>query len=395
MTARGPAAAVLLAGALLAPSPAAADEVDDAIASFQERVAPPAGPDAKERAIAELGVKHDPRVAAVLRPLLQDTDRAVRVQAAKFIGEQKDPKIAPLLESMATREIKKKDTDEIFLAALVEGVGDADPKGRFEFLVEIARKWLDQDARVTIAAAEGYAQTGTREAVDELVKLLAVADVITTGQNAVAQKTRDEVRKALVPILKRATGKDIGEAKVWKSWWDDNKKSWKPPGEGAKPDAAAAGDPLVFTDDAYGWSIRRPSQTWAFEKVKGAPLRIQASVDGSAAAWVVVISTELSNYKEKNAEQVAEAIRRLIEPDFTDCVKERTDWNKPGKWKGLPSVTQEVFGRHKDLGTVALKNVFATRGTLLFRIETTWKSGSPQYLRDDIEKMLDSFRISK
>ncbi len=383
------AASLLLS---LSPPAARADELGDAISQFQERMKAATDAQGKRNAIAEIALKHDPRVAEALKPVLKDKDVDVRAAAAVAIGEQKEPKVAPMLINLCEAEAKSKERSKKLIAAFVQGVGEADAKGQYKFLVDMLRKWLDYSEEVAGAAAKGMGNYRSRETVDDLVAQLMVADNVTTKDSAVKRAARNGTKPIIIEVLQKVTGKDIKEVRVWKDWWDNNDKTWKPAPETAKEADLNAGD--TFSDDAYGYMVKKPSKAWSFRKPKGEPLVIEALEEGTLAARVLVQTIDVKGIASKTPEAMADEQKKKIEEEMKDIKADQTEWGKKTRFAGESAVEQEVFGRHKEFDACRLKNVYIVHDGVMYLFRCMWKSGKPEALRDDLDRILASFKFT-
>ncbi|MCK6481267.1 MAG: HEAT repeat domain-containing protein [Planctomycetes bacterium] len=383
------------AAALLAffPAPVGADAVDDAVKNFEDYLKNKPESQGLRNQIAELSLKKDPRVAEALKPLLKHKDDDVKIAVAQNIGKQGDPKIVPILKQM----IDMKDMDEKpkVMAALIEGVGDAAPKANYEFLIKLAKKYLDQNQDIASAAYRAAANWVTAETVDDLVAELGRADYVTQNDNAVKKASRGACRPVIQDLLKKITGQNISDVKIWKEWWDKEKKTWKPPvsGTGEKKDINASDE---FSDSAYGFVIKRPSRAWLFRKQEGNNpyLVLEALDEGQRAAWIDLTVLGTKNLKSRTADAMAEEWKGILEGKFRD-IKEGAEWAKKTRVSGKNAVEQILFGAHKDFDAVAMHNVYMEEGEVMYMFHCYWKSGKPQALKDDIETILKTFKLTR
>ena len=281
-------AGAVLAGALLGGSPpsARADVVEDKIKLFEDYVKNKPESQGLRNQIAELALLKDPRVATALRPLLRDKDDEVKIAVAQNIGKQGDPKVAAILVNMAEAKDLDKEKPKL-MAALIEGVGDAAAKQNYKWLIDLAKKYLDSNGDIAAAAYRAASNYVTRDTVDDLIKELGRADYTTTKDNAVKRASRNACKPVLLDILKKVTGEQINDVKIWNEWWTKEKKTWKPPlaGSDGKKDINAADE---FDDAAYGFVMKKPSRAWFFRKPEGNQpyLVVEALDEGQRAAWV-------------------------------------------------------------------------------------------------------------
>jgi hypothetical protein len=380
-----------LGGAVTALPPSArADAVDEAIQRFEERVS--AGDtNAKRNAIAELGLKKDPRVAkALMTLLLKDKDEDVRIAVCQVIGEQKDPSVAGRLYAMF--EDKKNRDNHKLLAALLEGVGEANAKGMYKDLLDAGKKWQVKKGEVAEAAYRAIANHHTRQTVDDLVKQLqAVAN--PTGDNSVeTQNAYNYVKPAIMDILQKLTKQNIKDPVSWKKWWGDNEKTYKPE-EAEKPKDLNAS--MEYFDEGYRFTLRKPSKDWSFKKGSGDAhhLTLEALEEGAPAAWVELIIYEAKRMKSQTPEAMAEENKTSLE-ETTKDIKD-AEWAKKTTCGGEKAIEQTLTGRHKDHQAVYIHNIFLERGGILFLFRGFHKSGKDPNFKKHIDDIYKSLKFSK
>ncbi len=393
-------AAALLAASLalgsLATAPAArADTIDDAIEAFEDYLK--TNPDSQgiRNQVAELALRKDPRVADALLPLLtgRKYDDEVKIAVAQNIGKQGSVKVVGYLKRMA--DAKDADEKPKLMAALLEGIGDADAKRNYEFLIKLAKKYLDSNADIAVAAYRAAANHVTAETVEDLVKEVQRADYVTNQDNAVKKAARGACKPVLIDILKKITGEDIADVKIWKEWWDREKRGWKPPVLGAdgKRDINAED---TFKDSAYGFEITRPNMAWIFRKPEGNQpyLILEALDEGQRAAWIELTVVGTKNYKSKTADAWAEEWKTILEGKFRDF-KEAV-WDKPCRISGEKGVEQILFGQHRDFDAVYMHNFYVEQGEIMYQLLSYHKSGKPQSLKDDIDELVrKGFKLTR
>lgn len=384
------AAAATGTGASLLFPAARADAVDDAIKAFEEYLK--TNPDSQgiRNQVAELSLRKDPRVGDALLPLLRHKDDDVKIAVAQNIGKQGNAKVVAYLKAMADH----KDADEKpkVLAALLEGIGDGDAKRNYDYLMKIAKKQLDYNADIACAAFRAAANYVTVDTVEDLVKELARADYTTTADNPVKRAARGATKPVLLDLLKKVTGEEINDVKIWNEWWSRNKKSWKPPlpGQEARKDLNASDS---FRDEAYGFEITKPSRAWMFRKPEGTQpyLILEALDEGQRAAWVELTCVGTKNYKSKTPDAWAEEMKGGLEGKFRDF--KEADWTRKGRIGGENSVEQVLFGQHKDFDAVYMHNAYVEKGQVMYQFLCIWKSGKSAALKDDIGQILRDFKL--
>ncbi len=397
MTARLPLAVGLLLGGITAlaidgpaaPVALALDSVDDAIDRFEERMKNAETND-KKTAIAELGLKKDPRVAKALTKWLRDPDDDVRIAVCQVIGKQKEPSVAGALIFIA--EDKKNREKPKLVAAAVEAVGDVDPKRHYKFLHDVAKKQLDYNGDIAAAAIRSIAGHVTADTVDDLMKELDRTNDIKADMSAEKQAARNACKPVIIDCLKKMTGENISDPKVWREWWSDNKKTWKPRAPGEVVDVNASD---TYEDSAYGFKVTKPSKAWTFKRVEGEPyIHVDASEDGMRAAWVEIVMQGTKNLASKTPSAMAEEMKGKTESKLRD-LKEDSYWGKKIRFAGESACEDKVFGRHSDYDAAELHNVYVEKDGIMFNIYCVWKSGRSAALRDDIDRILDSFKFTR
>ena len=390
------APAVLVAGALLLaheavhPAPARADAIDDAVKSLEDYLK--TNPDSQgiRNQVAEIGLKKDPRVAKALIPLLRSPkyDDDVKIAVGQCIGEQGDPAIVGLLKSLADAKDIDKEKPKV-LAAYLEGIGDADAKRNYDYLIKIANKQLDYNADVASAAYRAASNHVTAETVDDMVKQLGVADYVTTKDSAVKKAARGGTKPVLMEILKKITGEDIRDLKAWQNWWKDHKTGWKPPTGDSKDQDLSKME--VYKDSAYGFEVKKPNKAWMFRKGTGGNhmLSIEVLDEGQKAAELNIFAYDTKTYKSKTPEQAAQEWRENNEPKFRDFKEQVWEKKRPG------GVEQILVGQHKEDGAVSMHNVFTENGGIMFLLIGTYRSGKPASMKEDLEEAIKSFKPTK
>jgi hypothetical protein len=392
-------AAVASVAVFVAPAACAEDDaaVNQAIADFKEYLKGNPESQGIRNKVADLSLKHHPAVADALLPLLQGPkyDDDVKIAVAQNIGKQGKPEIAGLLASMADDKKISKEKPKL-LAALLEGIGDANAKGQYKFLLDTGKKYLDISADVASAAFRGLSNHVTADTVDDLIKELERSDYTTTKDSPQKRAARNGTKPILNDLLRKITNKDINDVKIWKEWWSDNKKTWKPPIPGKDTGAKDINKSDTFADDAYAFEVKKPSRAWSFRKPEGSGslyLSLEALDEGQRAAWCELYIIGTKNYKEKTPEQYAKAIRDQLEPKFRD-IKD-AQWEKKGTCAGRKSVEHVVVGSHKDFQAIHMHNVFVDESEVVYYWICMFQSGKPAALKEDIEEILKSFKIKR
>lgn len=343
--------------------------------------------------IAELALRKDPRVAAALKPLLRHEDDDVKIAVARCIGEQGDPSVAALLENLA--DGKGMEGKPLLHAALLEGIGEADGKGHYKYLLKAAKKHLDTDPLVAAAAYRAAAQNVSRETVDDLVQELQRAFYVSANDGPVKMASRHECRAVLIGLLEGLTGEPLGgDVRIWTEWWRENGKTWKPPLPAAE-ESAALNATDTFESPGYGFSIRKPGPGWVFRRpgTRGPLLVVEALHEGRWAAWVEITAASTKNYKSKTPEAWAAEMRAGFEKKFRTI--DEAEWERTPRVAGEPAVEQVVRGMHRDHDAVVMRNVYVCRSGVMVQCISFRKEGTPPALEEDIEAILGSLRFTR
>jgi hypothetical protein len=208
-------------------------DVESEIAIFREYLKTRPEPPALRNRVVDFTLRPDPRKVGPLKPLLsvREFDDEVRVVACRGIGRMGDPAAATLL--LAVAEDKSNRHRPGVVAAALEGVGNADPRGLHGQLVRFAKTHLDRDAVIATAALHAAARVPSNELVDDLVRMLEQVSVESPSDGAVRRAAHDAVRPVLIELLRGLTGAEAKDARAWREWWAGRKRTWKPCGTGS------------------------------------------------------------------------------------------------------------------------------------------------------------------
>lgn len=389
-------AAAVVAASVLAASPVLAEGTTaEKVAAFKEylKTKPEAG--GLKNQIAELGGCKDKAVVDVLMPLVRDPkmDEEVKVTILQTVGKQGDKAIAATLLTMI--DSKPWEEKPKLIAAALEGVGDADAAGRYDDIIKLAKKYLDSNGDIAIAGYKAASLHVSRESVDDFIKELGRSDYTTNKDSAPKRAARAAAKPAIIECLKKMTGKNIDDVKVWVDWWNDNKKTWVPPGAAGKEKPKDLNASDKFVNDAPPFEISKPNKVWTFREGggNGHVLTIEASDDGQRAAWVEVIVQGTKNLKSKTPELYSKEVRETLEAKFRDL--KVAEWEKKSTISGQKAIEQILHGQHKELDAVHMRNCFVEEGGVMFALMCTFKTGKKASLETDIDTIIASFKIKK
>ena len=392
--------AAVLGGALAAllgsgrPGPALADTVDDAVKAFEDYLKTKPEPSGIVNQVGDLAQKHDPRVAKAFHPLLRHAEDTVRIAVLQNIGKQKDPKVVGPLMGIYKAAEKEKPKKYKIMAAALEGIGDADAKANSKFLVDEAKDWINKNGDVGMAAFRAAANHVTRDVVDDFIGQLAVCDSSTTADNAEKRAARNACKPVIIDLLQKMTGMEIKDAKIWKEWWGEKGKTWKPKTEG-KDDKKDLNASEEYEDEAYGFVLKRPNKRWTFQKPDGGNpyIQLEALDEGQKAAWCELYVQGTKGLKSTTAEAMAEEQKEKIEGKFREF--KEAEWDKKAAFGGEKGVHQILFGPHKDFDVVRMHNAYTVKSEIHYWVFTYYKSGKAKSLQDDVEKIIADFDLKK
>jgi hypothetical protein len=346
---------------------------------------------AKRNAIAELGLKKDKKVAAkLLQYLAKEKDEDVKVAICQVIGEQGDPSVGGRLYAMFDDKKNKENTK--FLAALLEGMGESDPKRQYENLKDAAKKWVVLNGSVAEAAYRGMALNHTKDTVDEFVKAANSIASPTTNDSAAKRAAYAHCTPVLNELLQKLTGQDIKDAVQWRKWWSDAETTYKPEAAGDKKDLNASD---VYVNEGYRFQLKKPGREWSFKKLSGeqALLRIEALDEGSPAAWVIISVGAKEKMKSKTAEQLAEEVKMQIEEgtkDIRDPI-----WARKATYGGESAIETLLLGRDPQDGPGNVHNMYVASGPNIYAFRGFVKSGKNPRFKEDIIAIYKSLVFKK
>jgi hypothetical protein len=270
----------------------------------------------------------------------------------------------------------------------MEAIGDLAPAAKYDWLVKMGNKFLDTNGEISAAAWKGVGNSNTKQAVEDLVKAAVRCDA-SGGDKVVpapVRANRGTAKGTIFNCLQKITGKDIKDSSVWDKWWRDEGKTWKPTPAGQ--DKADINTSDTYKDDAYGFSVKKPSKVWLFRKGDGhgAYLKLEAMDEGSPAAWIEIHVESIKNKTPDTAEGFATLDKGNFEPKFRN-LKEQV-WDKKCSYGGAKGVEIILLGQHKDFDAVYMHNVYLLKSEIMYRFYCVWKSGKSQSLKDDLETLL-------
>ena len=363
----------------------------DPVADFRAFLATEPGPGQVRVHLMDLMAERDPRTTEILIEVLREPplDIQLLVDTCVYLANLGGPDATrALVEFAASRAVQRGDPE--LLAAALTAIGEADAEGQHEFLVGVARKFLDREESIARAAIRALAEGSRPRTVDDLVVLLEATEA--PGDSEEARLRRISAKEEVAGALRTISGEDFPEdAKTWKEWWRRNRTTWRPPGQRTEPEADInAAD--AYRDEAYGFELKKPNRRWSFRRSEsGIPsLVLEALYEGRRAAWVEVYVTGTRDSRSKTPEAMADEQATGIEGKFREL--RMAEWNRAGELGGEHAVEQVLFGLHKDFDVVRMRNVYALKDETLYCLITCWRSGTPISLRDDIDAILGSFR---
>jgi hypothetical protein len=386
--------AAAAAAVALAPVARAGDPVDDKVNAFKEYLK--TNPDSQgiRNQIADLALAKSEKVVEPLLGVIRNPkyDDDVKVAALQAVGKQNVKTVAATLMGMADGKPWKEKPK--LIAAAYEGAGDADADGQYKELIKVARKFLDTNGEIASSAFRAASLHVTRDSVDDFIKALESSDAALQQNAASKRPHHDACKPVIMDCLKKMTGKTMNDVKAWVDWWKTADKTFAPPTPGKdKPKDINASD--VFTDDGYGFEIKKPNKAWSFRPGDGRSMvvRLEALEEGSPAAWVDVFVEGTKNLKSKTPEAFGKEIRDTLEPKFR-TLKE-AEWDKKCTYAGLKGIEHVLNGQHKDLDAIHMHNVFVDKAGIMFYMSGVFKSGKKASLETDLEEILKSFKPTR
>jgi hypothetical protein len=371
-----------------------ADEAKDQINAFKDQMKE-ADEATRIKLIEELAATGNAGAAKAISKFMNNRSTAVSVAAIKALGTLKDKKsLGKLLGMIKPNKDKPK-----VLAAVAVSVGEIGGKQGLDPLVKLAKKWLAKDWEVASAAATGLGKIPNKTSVDELIKLL---DLTYPKQSAdggsIGQATRDLLAKSRPAIMKglsELTGWDFEEPRAWKNFWEAKQKSWKP---GSKEIKWA--DIKKWEDPGYGFVITKPDKKWEIARAQAVRIQLgfyELNSDEqrimNAAVWVSAY--DLSNYKSLTAAQKADQKTDWYKSNWKDVKEEtfiRNDRYRVGK---LTGILLEFTGQDSAGNIMKQKNVYFVHDNFMYEIGTWRRSGTKPELKDQVEKAIQSFRLTR
>jgi hypothetical protein len=378
------------AGVVSLPAAVRAEVTDQDLERFEERMKT-GDTNAKRNAIAELGLKKDKKVAAkLLQVLAKEKDEDVKIAICQVVGEQGDPGVGGKLYAMFDDKKNRENTK--FLAALLEGMAEADPKRQYENLKDAAKKWVVLNGSVAEAAFRGMALHHTKDTVDEFVKSINSIASPTTNDSVAKRAAYSHCTPVLNELLQKLTGQDIKDAVQWRKWWSDAEATYKPEAAGDKKDLNAS---EIYFNEGYRFQIKKPSREWSFKKQSGdqALLRIEALDEGSAAAWVVISVGAKEKMKSKTPEALAEEVKLQLEESTKDI--RDPIWARKANYGGESAIETLLLGRDPQEGPGNVHNMYVTNGPNIYAFRGFVKSGKSPRFKEDIVAIYKSLVFKK
>ncbi len=253
------------------------EAVEQALDAFKSALRQSKTPNERATAVWQLGsAERDPRILAELARVLREP-ALVRQEAVSALGRYRGEKAAAqalvgaLAVSLGARDGPM---TERCLAALA-GVGHE------SCVPAVARLVADKDAGVAAASIGALGETGAPSAIDPLLLHWEELDRDTQrsgNSKAEAESRLKVVGKPLQDALAKLTGERLGGPGEYRTWWQQNRASFKPKEEPPPPLCPHLA-PLAWVppDGLVGY--------WPFDDGKGSPSAADCSGNGFHAAY--------------------------------------------------------------------------------------------------------------
>lgn len=367
---------LLALGALAAPAAAVlpvatvaawADEIDDALKGIADKVK--AGDDnGAIAAMAGLDGKEDARITAALTDLARSAkSETVAIAAMKSAAKRKSSDLAKWLKSKLEDKKLIEDHPNKYQAVLDSLAFCAD-KSFIAPLEDVVKKHFPTNPAFTGRAITAYATIREKPVVDKLLEWLALSE--NTRDNKMSSATKDNYgqnKEWILKGLRALTLQDIADAATWRSWWEENKKTFTFPDPNVKEVDPAGLD--AYTDQAYGWTMKKPDgKDWVFEKYSeyGGRLLLR-NTDEKENLWARIrvythkVDSEVGSNPEQYCKYFEKSWREGINeaPEFAQFSKEPVIEKKMiggrefmvvgargqggGDWKWWSSVERRVY----------------------------------------------------
>jgi hypothetical protein len=215
--------------------------------------------DAKVKAIEELSQIQSDRVTAKLASLFPAEEKAVRIAAAKGLGERTEDKEKKKASQALGSVLKPNEKFPDVQAAILEAIAKlGDESGLPEAHKLIESEVLD----VATAAVNTAGAIKSRSSFDPLIKRLKEADEVLkprdpqqqgagkggfggrmlggplggtngAGTSQLTPKERRDLAKSIQTLIKKVlsemAGTNCEDGKDWESWWKEHQATWKAP----------------------------------------------------------------------------------------------------------------------------------------------------------------------
>ena len=371
-------------------------DVDAAVAEFRAFLKTEPAPQDLRRRVEDLAAHRDPRVVDALAGVVRNPriSDASREAAARLLVEQGDPHVLGTLQQLADTKHLAEEHPSV-LVALLEEMGECDPKQTHEWLLKMGKKHMSRDAGIAGAAFRGASRHATREVVDELIRAMEYAKHAAADQGDQATTTPAEIESRLGAILEEMTGVYHVDTDAWRRWWSENQKTWTPPvsaGEG-EPEVGVFGK---FTDAVYGVSVDLPRRNWRLRKPSEwghFVLAVEVPDGDQRAAWCELYIYETRLFAQKTPPQIAETWRLNNVLKFREL--NVAEWDGKATVSGCAGVEQRLIGLHKELGRVELRNRFVERDGVMYYWVCGRRLGADPSHGAGVALVLDSFELPR
>ena len=393
----GRAVILLLTLAFLVPAVAGVargDEVKDRIAAFKKKMKSGDERD-RIRAVNNLATLSDKAVGG-------DRSERVRAAAAQALGKLGNPKDLGFLTG-SIRSLKKK---PLALAGVVDAIGDYRNPKTADPLYDVARSWMTKHKYPAMAAIRSLGDCPSPKAIEYLIKLFELtyprgapghSDGTTYYPPAnVSDETAtrmSDYRPYVIKSLQKLTGEQISDLDIWKEWWADNGRSFRP---GEAHDDPNSQRRLV--DDEFRYKITRPGDDWKWidKAERGFNRTAELTEDGEVTARLSVMTYSVWSRTPTTAGEMARKQKEFLLKEFAFQKGEKWDETvKMGKTEeqdGVDAIRQTIAGVWDDTNARVVQTIFAHRG-IMYVIRVTQLPGLSHGGEKSTGVFVDSFEF--
>jgi len=333
-------------------------------------------PGVRAAAAEALGDAEGEEASKLLAGAVRDRAEPVRRAALKALGGRTD-EIALRTLRRALRTFEK---NEDLLAVTVVSLGDSEDAESADAIVDLLRRSTGKSARLSRNCIEALGRMRAKVSLEVLMDYYSQA---TDPRGAV----HPELTSELLDSLRMLTGLSFSGPETWKRWWLKAKKRWEPTSLEPDPDST------VYRHDGWRFRIERPEgDRWVFER--GGDTIVRARFAGSREeAKFARISVFGHATREGAPEDLAAAVKRQQRQMARNrSANAETEWAKRTKLGPHGAILHRVTDL--DAGSVfRWRRYLLEKNGLIYTVEVYEESGASEAVRDELESILDSFRL--